>query len=998
MKFYRLLLVLSVFLFSFSYVYAESTSSTGRGNGLDRTASALALHQLNLQRLGGALTGLQPRALKDQGNVSVMQDDGTLIVPLNRFDLSNRSVTFTPRTSGYQVISGPTGYESVAGSVINLNLDDDDTYQLNLPFPFTFYGVNYNSVYVNTDGNLTFGISDTAHTERDLHRVVDGPPRIAPLLDDLLPSRTGFVSITKFADRVRVDWNSISEYGRRQTSTFQVILNASGVIQFNYLSVNITGGVVALSPGKSSPLQTMDFSQQTSSTTITGIVAEVFSNVEELDLTSISASFLQTHRDAYDALFIFSDFTLDLGNAFAYEIPVRNDIQGIMPGYGSFDYGSDYGSAGRLSSLVNAGAISNYVTDPQEIFLGTNNTLDILGQEFGHRWLAYIDTSPSSMLGRDMAHWSFFMNTEGSVMEGNQIQDLGNNTFRTIGATFRYSPLDQYIMGLRDTTEVPPWFVVANPRMLSAPPGFTCTTFVASCAPAVGVEFSGTRRDLTINNVISIAGARVPSAANSQKDFSVAFILITRQGQEANGKSITHIENVRRQWEQFFVSAVDGRATMTTSLLYPLTTRMQVSIPANGSTDLESVASGSTQVGYGTLEQGFGVAVLRSFSGPKLIAEAAVPAMPAASHWVMYAEKAAALSTGVAIANPNGVPANLTLRLNDGRQANIQLAAKNHRAAFVEELLGVSEPFLGVLTIDSDVNVAVVALRGSISASGDFIMTTIPMTSAPPSTDTVAFPIIADGGTYKTEIILVNSDSAPSMGAIRFSPGNEVSFSIAPGSVWKYQTPGTGPDVISGSATLRTDSGATPDAVAIIRFSSAAGLISETGVPAQHLLTRGLMFGSMDTNLRTGLAILNPSATPVNIQLTARNSDGTIATAGSVSLDPSGRISAFLDEMIPGFASSFHGTVTLESDGPVYAVSIRGTTIENGGFVMSTVPIMDANQSVAATGYFPQIATGSAFTTEFLVADSVSTTFSLTFTSSSGDPLSLALKNWFPGN
>src|SRR5262249_7070693 len=159
---------------------------------------------------------------------------------------------------------------------------------------------------------------------------------------------------------------------------------------------------------------------------------------------------------------------------------------------------------------------------------------------------------------------------------------------------------------------------------------------------------------------------------------------------------------------------------------------------------------------------------------------------------------------------------------------------------------------------------------------------------------------------------------------------------IEPGNVWKYQTPGATADVVSGSATIRMDFGATPDGAAVIRFSSADGLISETGVPSQHLLTNGLMFGAMDTNLRTGLAIFNPSATPVKVQLTARSSDGTVAGTGTVSLDASGRISAFLDEIIPNLSATFRGTVSLDAEAPVYAVSIRGTTIDNGGFVMST--------------------------------------------------------------
>src|SRR5215471_4370828 len=117
MKISRLAAFIIVLVVGLPYVSAAPESSTSRDSGLDRTLSAIARHQFNLQRLGNALTGLQPRALKDQGNVSVMQDDGSLIIPLNRFDLTNRSVTFSPRVDGYQVVTGAVAYDTAAGSL-----------------------------------------------------------------------------------------------------------------------------------------------------------------------------------------------------------------------------------------------------------------------------------------------------------------------------------------------------------------------------------------------------------------------------------------------------------------------------------------------------------------------------------------------------------------------------------------------------------------------------------------------------------------------------------------------------------------------------------------------------------------------------------------------------------------------------------------------------------------------------------------------------------------
>src|SRR5207249_3100212 len=99
--------------------------------------------------------------------------------------------------------------------------------------------------------------------------------------------------------------------------------------------------------------------------------------------------------------------------------------------------------------------------------------------------------------------------------------------------------------------------------------------------------------------------------------------------------------------------------------------------------------SAAVQAGYGVINSGATVAVIRSFSGNGLVSEAAVPPTAAATQWIMYAEKdGAGLSTGIAIANPGKTAAALNLALSNGQQASIQIAAGGQRAAFVDELFG----------------------------------------------------------------------------------------------------------------------------------------------------------------------------------------------------------------------------------------------------------------------------------------------------------------------
>ena len=96
-------------------------------------------------------------------------------------------------------------------------------------------------------------------------------------------------------------------------------------------------------------------------------------------------------------------------------------------------------------------------------------------------------------------------------MEGNDIEDLGGGSFRTVGAVQRYSLLDQYAMGLVPPSQVPPFFYVENPVNVVPNRGH-------GDAPQVGVTFNGTRRDVLIEDIIAMPRRRAcPSSADSSK-------------------------------------------------------------------------------------------------------------------------------------------------------------------------------------------------------------------------------------------------------------------------------------------------------------------------------------------------------------------------------------------------------------------------------------------------------------------------------------------------
>jgi hypothetical protein len=114
-------------------------------------------------------------------------------------------------------------------------------------------------------------------------------------------------------------------------------------------------------------------------------------------------------------------------------------------------------------------------------------------------------------------------------------------------------------MGLIPPGDVPPFFYVQNPTNLSA-------TRNRESGPEVGITFNGTRRDVLIQDIIAVNGAREPTAATAARVHRQAFIYLSSAGTAPPASAIAKLDNIRRQWEGFFLAATDGRMTAITTL------------------------------------------------------------------------------------------------------------------------------------------------------------------------------------------------------------------------------------------------------------------------------------------------------------------------------------------------------------------------------------------------------------------------------------------------
>jgi hypothetical protein len=129
-------------------------------------------------------------------------------------------------------------------------LTDDDSRKLDLGFMFPFFGTSYPEVYLNSDGNLSFGAGDDTSGQRDKARFLTGVPRIAALYADLNPAAGGAVRWGKrTADSAFVTYEGVRRFDARGGGSVTVTLDATGRIELAYGAINGTGYIVGVTRG-----------------------------------------------------------------------------------------------------------------------------------------------------------------------------------------------------------------------------------------------------------------------------------------------------------------------------------------------------------------------------------------------------------------------------------------------------------------------------------------------------------------------------------------------------------------------------------------------------------------------------------------------------------------------------------------------------------------------------------------------------------------------------
>jgi uncharacterized protein (TIGR03437 family) len=606
---------------------------------------ARAWHEANQQAVEAdfakGLRSLTQASVQPVGDIAVVTGDSNMITAPRSFDLNLRATSFTPANGGYVISTVSSLFDNNLGDRLDMTdpnsnpiegteAGDDAFVVQDLGFDFFFYDNYYPSIAISSNGNLVFRPSGVSDRDFAMGAVSSSPtlsefqnklPRIAPFWHDLdarpasLPNAAAGIYIRRSSDRVMITWNYIKDFPNTSADNglhrFQVTLYANtGRITVTVDGAALTSqSLVGISPGSGVDTTVLvDLSSQRGATQYKRApLGEFFSTTTKVDYISAVNEFYKLGYDDFDFVFFMTDFSYSIGSGdeFAFYDALRNKDLNIGLEYSDPDTSRIYGS-NRLEGVLNLNSIVNvYPSLPTTRFLGSNHGLSIMAHELGHRWLSFIRyPGGDSWLGRQNAHWSFFLDTRStmgvpgiersSVMEGNVWEETApeSGRFESKGLVDGYSQLDQYLMGLRAANEVGNFGIIRNPSGVSQ---------TSASNPQPGVTVSGSGDELSIYDVIQANGGErypAPPATPLKKSLRAAVVLLVKPGTSPTTATLNKIKLYRLAFESYFNQATDGRAVIDTALVKQ--SRVSAISVVSSPSSLPRLAPGAQATIYGT--------------------------------------------------------------------------------------------------------------------------------------------------------------------------------------------------------------------------------------------------------------------------------------------------------------------------------------------------------------------------------------------------------------
>jgi len=154
--------------------------------------------------------------------------------------LSNHQAGDQVAYSANDSLTGTASYSwtdiSTTGTVLtNISNADDASESIQLgQFTFPFYEVHYDTIYINSNGLISFGSPQYDYSHPSIPSKNEPDNFIAPFLKDQNPADGGTIYFKEYTNHLIVQYEAVAPYSGTGSYTYQAVLHSSGLIEFFY--------------------------------------------------------------------------------------------------------------------------------------------------------------------------------------------------------------------------------------------------------------------------------------------------------------------------------------------------------------------------------------------------------------------------------------------------------------------------------------------------------------------------------------------------------------------------------------------------------------------------------------------------------------------------------------------------------------------------------------------------------------------------------------------
>lgn len=254
----KLLLLGIVFFFG---QLLNSHAQTKKINIAPKSSKELSVKQYNELKQAGKLPKMFPNEFK-QPSLIAKHD-----LKPSKFGVKHGNGPFIPMksTGCNSCFEGPTSDDTIVeftnGTAPDFRNDDGSSPELSLPFDFIFYGVTYNTFYVNTNGNISFGNAVSTYSADAFPLPdpsgTDARKLIAPFWADvdIRNQASGLVYVRRTPTHVIIKWDGVGYYNSQsdKVNSFQLtITNGNDPLVPNGNNVSFCYGDMQWTTGSAS--------------------------------------------------------------------------------------------------------------------------------------------------------------------------------------------------------------------------------------------------------------------------------------------------------------------------------------------------------------------------------------------------------------------------------------------------------------------------------------------------------------------------------------------------------------------------------------------------------------------------------------------------------------------------------------------------------------------------------------------------------------------------